>query len=55
MSFEEIGDLPVARYANEKSHLYMWCPNALLPEGLEIIRKWGFKYKTNIVWYKIDE
>ena len=53
MSFEEIGDLPVGQCANEKSHLYMWCPNALLPEGLEIMKKWGFKYKTNIVWYKI--
>jgi N6-adenosine-specific RNA methylase IME4 len=53
MSFEEIGDLPVGQYANEKSHLYMWCPNALLPEGLAIMKKWGFKYKTNIVWYKI--
>jgi len=53
MSFEEIGKLPVASCANEKSHLYMWCPNALLPEGLEIMKEWGFKYKTNIVWYKI--
>jgi N6-adenosine-specific RNA methylase IME4 len=53
MSFEEIGELPVGHYANEKSHLYMWCPNALLPEGLEIMKQWGFKYKTNIVWYKI--
>jgi N6-adenosine-specific RNA methylase IME4 len=53
MSFEEIGELPVSKYANEKSHLYMWCPNALLPEGLAIMKQWGFKYKTNIVWYKI--
>jgi N6-adenosine-specific RNA methylase IME4 len=53
MSFEEIGKLPVGTCANEKSHLYMWCPNALLPEGLEIMKEWGFKYKTNIVWYKI--
>jgi len=53
MSFEEIGKLPIAKYAKEKSHLYMWCPNALLPEGLTIMREWGFKYKSNIVWYKI--
>ena len=52
MSFKEIGDLPVGRYASEASHLYLWCPNALLPEALEIMREWGFKYKTNIVWYK---
>lgn len=53
MSFEEIGRLPVAKYANDKAHLYMWCPNALLLEGLTIMKEWGFRYKTNIVWYKI--
>ena len=31
----------------------MWCPNALLPEGLEVMKAWGFKYKSNIVWHKI--
>jgi N6-adenosine-specific RNA methylase IME4 len=53
MSFEEIADLPVATVAKDKSHLYMWCPNALLLEGLQIMKAWGFKYKTNIVWYKV--
>jgi N6-adenosine-specific RNA methylase IME4 len=53
MSFEEISKLPVAKYAKDKSHLYMWCPNALLLEALTIMKQWGFKYKTNIVWYKI--
>src|SRR5208282_2801306 len=53
MSFEEIGKLPVAKYAREKAHLYMWCPNALLPEALGIMKEWGFTYKTNIVWYKV--
>lgn len=53
MSFEEIGKLPVKNYAADKAHLYMWCPNALLFEGLSIMKEWGFTYKTNIVWYKI--
>ena len=53
MSFKEIADLPVGRYADKPSHLYLWCPNALLPEGLQIMREWGFTYKSNIVWYKI--
>ena len=53
MSFEEIALLPVAKYARKPSHLYLWCPNALLREALEIMREWGFTYKTNIVWYKI--
>jgi len=53
LSFEEIGQLPVVKYAKEKAHLYMWCPNALLPEALRIMKEWGFTYKTNIVWYKV--
>lgn len=53
LSFEEIAGLPVGDFAAEKSHLYMWCPNALLLEGLQIMKAWGFKYKTNIVWYKV--
>jgi N6-adenosine-specific RNA methylase IME4 len=53
MSLEEIMELPVSRIAKPQSHLYLWVPNALLNEGLEVMKRWGFTYKTNIVWYKI--
>ena len=53
MSLEEIKALPVRQIANEKSHLYLWVPNALLPDGLEVMKAWGFEYKGNIVWEKI--
>lgn len=53
MSLDEIKRLPVSEAAGEKSHLYLWVPNALLPEGLEIMKAWGFEYKTNIIWEKI--
>ncbi|MFN4260892.1 MAG: MT-A70 family methyltransferase [Gemmataceae bacterium] len=52
MTFEAIAALPVADLALPKSHLYLWCPNALLLEALQIMKGWGFTYKTNIVWYK---
>jgi N6-adenosine-specific RNA methylase IME4 len=52
MSFAEIAALPVGELALPQSHLYLWCPNALVAEGLEILRAWGFTYKTNLVWYK---
>ncbi len=52
MGFDEIAALPVANHALPKSHLYLWCPNALLLEALQIVKAWGFTYKTNIVWYK---
>lgn len=52
MPLEEIMELPVARIAGPQSHLYLWVPNALLLEGMEVMRRWGFTYKTNLVWYK---
>jgi len=53
MALAEICALPVGRLAGDKSHLYLWVPNALLAEGLQVMRAWGFQYKTNIVWYKV--
>ena len=53
MSLEEICALPVAERAADRSHLYLWVPNALLPEGLEVMKAWGFQYKSNIIWEKI--
>lgn len=53
MSLEEICALPVDRISAETAHLYLWVPNALLPEGLQVLQAWGFTYKTNIIWHKI--
>lgn len=53
MSFEEIAELPVARIAKPSAHLYLWVPNALVAEGLDVLRRWGFTYKSNIIWYKV--
>ena len=53
MTLDEIKAFPVARVAGEPSHLYLWVPNALLPEGLAVMDAWGFKYKSNVVWHKI--
>jgi len=53
MAPEEILALPVVELAGRQSHLYLWVPNALISEGLEVMRRWGFTYKTNLVWYKV--
>jgi N6-adenosine-specific RNA methylase IME4 len=53
MELDDIFNLPISRLAADRSHLYLWVPNALLAEGLEVMRRWGFKYKSNIVWHKI--
>ena len=53
MSVEEICALPVADHMADRSHCYLWVPNALLPEGLQVLAAWGFEYKSNIVWHKV--
>ncbi len=52
MSLEAIKALPVGDRAAPNAHLYLWVPNALLAEGLEVMRAWGFRYVTNVVWAK---
>lgn len=52
MELREIIALPVRDLARPQSHLYLWVPNALIEEGLAVMKAWGFTYKTNIVWYK---
>lgn len=53
MSLQEIKDLPVEAVVNDTAHLYLWVPNALLADGLQVMEHWGFTYKTNLIWYKI--
>jgi len=53
MALADICAMPVVQLADDPAHLYLWVPNALLPEGLQVMKAWGFDYKSNIVWEKI--
>lgn len=53
LKLEEIKELPVQEVCADTCHLYLRVPNALLTEGLEVMKAWGFTYKTNIIWHKI--
>jgi N6-adenosine-specific RNA methylase IME4 len=53
LSLQQIKEIPVSVVAAVQSHLYLWIPNALLQEGLEVMEAWGFYYKTNLIWHKI--
>jgi N6-adenosine-specific RNA methylase IME4 len=53
MRLDDILSLPVGALADDPAHLYLWVPNALLPEGLRVMEAWGFTYKSNVVWHKI--
>ena len=53
LKLDIIKNLPVRSVSADQSHLYLWVPNALLLEGLEVMKSWGYIYKTNLVWHKI--
>lgn len=52
MTLDEIADLPVPDLAADNAHLWLWVPNCLLPEGLTIMKTWGFRYSNNVSWNK---
>lgn len=53
MTLDDIKSLPVESIAAPTAHLYLWVPNALLPDGLAVMAAWGFTYKSNLVWHKV--
>lgn len=53
LTTDQICALPVAVAMAPTAHLYLWVPNALLPDGLQVMAAWGFSYKSNIVWHKL--
>lgn len=53
VDLKKIKEIPVSTVASDPAHLYLWVPNALLPEGIEVMRAWGFQYKSNLIWHKV--
>lgn len=53
MNLDDICSLPVEDISADPAHLYLWVPNALLPDGLRVMESWGFRYVSNIIWHKV--
>lgn len=41
-----------ARYAEENAHLYLWTTVGFVDEAFDVMRAWGFTYKTMLTWVK---
>lgn len=52
MTLDDICALDVDSVTAKNAHLYLWVPNALLPEGMRVMEAWGFRYVSNVVWAK---
>jgi site-specific DNA-methyltransferase (adenine-specific) len=46
MSIKEICALPIKELADKDCVLFLWATYPMLPEALQVIKAWGFKYKT---------
>ena len=55
MATKDIAALPVVDVVHDDAHLYLWVTNNFLPDGLEVMRAWGFRYVTNLAWGKVRE
>lgn len=53
LPLENIKALPVQSVVARDSFLFLWCPAALLPDGLDVIKAWGFRYVTTFPWLKV--
>ena len=52
MPLSRIKAMPVADLCEENAHLWLWIPNGLLQEGLDVMKAWGFTYRSPFYWVK---
>jgi N6-adenosine-specific RNA methylase IME4/ParB-like chromosome segregation protein Spo0J len=52
MSIADISAMPISDLATDDAVLFLWTTNTHLDDAIEVIRAWGFTYKTNAVWVK---
>lgn len=52
MSMEELKALEIGSLAADDCVLFCWATFPLLPDQIEVVKAWGFKYKTAFVWQK---
>ena len=52
MDLEQICLLPVPGIAAQDAILFMWTTSPKLEESMQVIRAWGFNYRTCLVWVK---
>lgn len=52
MKTKDIINLPIQNICEDNCHLYLWTTNNFLPDALEVMKAWGFVYKTTITWGK---
>ncbi|KKL75858.1 hypothetical protein LCGC14_2050690 [marine sediment metagenome] len=53
MATEKICEMGICGVAAENAVLFLWATNPLLTDALQVMKAWGFTYKTNFCWVKV--
>ena len=54
MKLPAIKAMPVAELSAEASVLFLWGTTPMLPEAFDVMKAWGWKYKTMVTWHKTN-
>jgi len=52
MSTAHIAAMPISDLAADHATLLLWVTSAGLQDGLDVMKAWGFSYRTTLVWDK---
>ena len=52
LTVEQICNEPVSQLSGDKAHLHLWTTNAFLESAFQVMRAWGFEFKSCMVWVK---
>jgi len=54
MTLNDICALPVSQFVADDAALFLWVVQPMLPEALDVLNAWGFKFRTvAFVWVKM--
>jgi N6-adenosine-specific RNA methylase IME4 len=53
MTYEELKELPIKDLADKDCVLYLWTTAPKLNWGIDLLRDWGFDYKSCLIWDKV--
>ena len=52
LTLDAIRNEPVKDLAADEAHLHLWTTNAFLQDAFDVVRAWGFQYKSCLIWVK---
>jgi N6-adenosine-specific RNA methylase IME4 len=53
MDMDAICAMPIKNVSEDNSVMFLWATSPILEEAFQVIRAWGFEYKTSFVWDKV--